>query len=238
MHSPPRERPVINGLRFFIIGGGVISFAAGIVNAVTVLSVFGVASTHMTGLLTQLAVEGVGAEHTVPFGIVAGVVSAFVAGAAISGAVLQSSRLRLSHRYGVLLFVEGCLLLCATWLLSKGEFSGAAMAAMATGLQNALATQYSGAILRTTHITGIITDVGIAIGRALRGRGVERWRVCLHLVLLFGFGAGSLFGALAFMHIGPLAMAVPSVIILGCAVVYSRKRASLDDASEEMLDSE
>lgn len=236
MDTPVRHSPIANGMRFFTIGGGVISFAAGIVNAVTMLSVFGISSTHMTGMLTQLAVEGVGAEHTLPFAHVAGVGGAFVFGAAISGAVLQSSRLRVSHRYGVLLFLEGCLLLYATWLLTHNAFGGVALAAMATGLQNALATQYSGAILRTTHITGVITDVGVAIGRFLRGRTVEGWRVYLHLVILLGFGSGSVLGALAFMRVGPMTMCVPAVIILACSIVYWRKRASLDHASEEIIE--
>jgi hypothetical protein len=36
--------------------------------------------------------------------------------------------------------------------------------------QNAMVTAYSGAVLRTTHITGMSTDIGIVIGKYLRDR--------------------------------------------------------------------
>merc|ERR1719191_1161741 len=37
----------------------------------------------------------------------------------------------------------------------------------ACGLQNGMATSYSGAVIRTTHVTGIATDVGLISGRLL-----------------------------------------------------------------------
>lgn len=236
MPPPTRDQPTFEALRFFIVGGGVISLAAGMVNAITVLSVFGIPSTHMTGMLTQLAIEGVGLEHTLPFAHVAGVVGGFVTGAAISGGVLQSTRLRLSHRYGMLLLLESTLLWGATGLLMHGDFTGIVLASVAVGLQNAFATQYSGAILRTTHITGVITDVGIAIGRLVSGRPVSPWRMYLHLAILFGFGSGSIVGTLLFLQFDVQTMAIPAAIILLCAVVYWRRRAALDQVSEEIVE--
>lgn len=236
MDAPIRSAPPLIGLRFFIVGGGVISFAAGMVNAITIVSVFEIPTTHMTGMLTQLAVEGIGVGHTFPFTQVAWVVGGFITGAAISGAVLQSSRLRLSHRYGMLLLFESALLLGATYALHHEHFAGVVIAALAAGLQNALATQYSGAILRTTHITGVVTDLGIALGRWLRGRRVDAWRVYLHLAILTGFGLGSIAGTVSFLRAGALTMLLPATIILVCALVYWRKRSALDDVSEALVE--
>lgn len=235
MYSPPREAPAFAFLRFFVIGGGVISLAGGIINACTLLSSFGLASTHMTGLLTQLAVESVGAEAVVPLGYVAALVAAFSGGAAISGAVLESSRLRFSHRYGYLLLLEGVILAFATYFLLDEQFFGVVLASIAAGLQNALATQYSSAVLRTTHVTGIVTDLGVSLGRWLRGAPTAPWRVYLHLTLLLGYGLGSVVGALIFMRVGAWTMAVPSVIISLCAIIYWRRRSTLDRASIKIL---
>jgi uncharacterized membrane protein YoaK (UPF0700 family) len=44
---------------------------------------------------------------------------------------------------------------------------------MACGLQNAMATGYSGAVIRTTHVTGIVTALGIAVGLAARRERVD-----------------------------------------------------------------
>lgn len=41
--------------------------------------------------------------------------------------------------------------------------------ALACGLQNALTSKYSGNVIRTTHLTGATTDLGIAFGHILRG---------------------------------------------------------------------
>lgn len=236
MDAPIRPAPTLLGLRFFIVGGGVISLAAGMVNAITIVSVFEIPTTHMTGMLTQLAVEGIGVGHTFPFAHVAWVVGGFITGAAISGGVLQSSRLRLSHRYGVLLLFESILLLLSCVALYYEHFAGVAIAALAAGLQNALATQYSGAILRTTHITGVVTDLGIALGRWLRGRHVQAWRVYLHLAILIGFGLGSIIGTVLFLRIGARTMLLPASIIFLCAIVYWRKRSALDDVSEGIVE--
>jgi len=236
MYSPPREAPAFAFLRFFIIGGGVISLAAGMVNACTLLSSFGLASTHMTGILTQLAVESVGAEAITPLRYVATLVLMFIGGAAVSGAVLESSRLRFSHRYGNLLMLEAAILAFATHFLLQEQFLGIALASLAAGLQNALATQYSSAVLRTTHLTGVLTDLGVSLGRLIRGAPTAPWRVYLHLTLFVGYGLGSVFGALVFMRIGAWTMAVPAGIICLCAIVYWRRRSSLDRASIKILE--
>merc|ERR1712151_184982 len=41
------------------------------------------------------------------------------------------------------------------------------VAAAACGLQNGMATHWGGAVVRTTHVTGLFTDVGLLLGRLL-----------------------------------------------------------------------
>jgi uncharacterized membrane protein YoaK (UPF0700 family) len=81
------------------------------------------------------------------------------------------------------------------------------------GLQNALITKISQAEIRTTHMTGIVTDLGIELGRMLYwNRDPAQPRVAANLVrlrlllaLLLGFFAGGVTGALGFRHAGYLA---------------------------------
>jgi uncharacterized membrane protein YoaK (UPF0700 family) len=40
---------------------------------------------------------------------------------------------------------------------------------MAMGMQNAMTTKFSGAVIRTTHITGLTTDMGIVTANWLQG---------------------------------------------------------------------
>lgn len=41
--------------------------------------------------------------------------------------------------------------------------------AMALGIQNAMTTKLSGAVIRTTHLTGLTTDLGILTAHWLQG---------------------------------------------------------------------
>jgi uncharacterized membrane protein YoaK (UPF0700 family) len=98
--------------------------------------------------------------------------------------------------------MESLLLIVASRMLKNGEYMGDCLAAMACGLQNAMATHYSGAVIRTTHVTGIITDLGIAVGLKLRGEPIEARRAGLLLVLLTGFFTGGILGSLGYTWIG------------------------------------
>jgi uncharacterized membrane protein YoaK (UPF0700 family) len=78
------------------------------------------------------------------------------------------------------------------------------------GLQNAVITKISKAEIRTTHITGLVTDLGIELGKLLYlnrsqpGSPVRanRQRLRVQLSLVLGFFLGGLLGALGFKHWG------------------------------------
>merc|ERR1712129_339902 len=58
------------------------------------------------------------------------------------------------------------VLLVATTLLADYKVARY-LAAGACGLQNGMVTMWTGAVVRTTHVTGLLTDVGLIIGRLL-----------------------------------------------------------------------
>ncbi len=81
----------------------------------------------------------------------------------------------LRRTYGWALLLEA-FFLWISYLVSNraaaktGWWFSEYFAAIACGMQNALCTSYSGAILRTTHLTGACTDIGISIGHEFRIR--------------------------------------------------------------------
>jgi uncharacterized membrane protein YoaK (UPF0700 family) len=98
------------------------------------------------------------------------------------------------------------------------------------GLQNALITKISSARIRTTHVTGMVTDIGIELGRLLYwnrdGDGAAGERVVAdvqNLKMLLGlvglFFAGGLVGAAGFSRFGfrfsiPLALLVAFIAVM------------------------
>ncbi|MEF1282305.1 YoaK family protein, partial [Vibrio fortis] len=97
---------------------------------------------------------------------------------------------------------------------------GQYFASAACGLQNAMITTYSGAIIRTTHMSGIITDLGIMIGARLKGTPFDRRKAKLLLFIVVGFLSGGLVGACLFQKFEITALAFPASFAFVIAFVY------------------
>lgn len=200
-------------------GAGLLSWNAGLINAVGLMGFSHEAISHISGITTQTGLAL--SRGDLPLAMHLGtVILAFFAGAAASGAIVGDSALRLGRRYGVALGVESVLLVAAMVSLQKDGLWGQYLASAACGLQNALATTYSGAVIRTTHVTGIVTDLGIALGRRLRGEAVPSNQPTLLFILFAGYLVGGLTGALLFHRIGGTTLAIPATFTALLALSY------------------
>lgn len=177
------------------IGSGLLACVAGSVNAVALLGLDHEAVSHVTGSAARLGLGAAGALPA-PLGHLALLVASFAVGAVLSGVLIPSSTLVFGRIYGVALLLEASLLALAVPMLQRGDFGGELLAAAACGLQNAMATTYSGAVVRTTHVTGVVTDLGLSLGHALRGSGFDLRRITLHSSILCGFLIGAALGGL------------------------------------------
>ena len=184
---------------------------AGWLNAIGVLGLAHQAISHVTGTITLSAIDAAKGDLA-PALHASTVVFFFFVGAALSGFIVQQPQLHMGRRYGVVLLLESLLLVLSLTFFDLSSISGEYLAAVAVGLQNALATTYSGAVIRTTHMTGIVTDLGLYVGHALRGQPVDRVRARLHVLLLLGFFVGGMGGKFAFDVVGYQAMIVPALV--------------------------
>ncbi len=185
--SLPRNRPLITA------GGAALACIAGYINVI-VLGFFQIPVSHMSGAASRIGVTLISKQYH-DLKIVMSIIVSFYLGAVISGVVIASPQLRPGRRYGIILIGEGFLLALATIFLNRGGHLGIPLASMACGLQNSMASSYCGLVIRTTHVTGIVTDLGVITGRRLRGHGTELWKVVLLLSLLGGFISGGIIGA-------------------------------------------
>ena len=189
----------------------------------------GAYTSHMTGYLSQVADSLVIGDVRVALVAVAAI-GAFVTGAAFSTILINWARIRhVGGQYALPIAVQGGLLAC---FAGGGVFTGEwgrvfslACLCFIMGMQNATITKISGARIRTTHATGMITDIGIELGRAAfrrahpgRGRGADRARLAIHLQLVGTFVAGGVAGALGFAHAGFAFALLPAAILLALSV--------------------
>ena len=205
-------------------GAGGLAFLAGMVNVTGVLGFTHEAVTHLTGVTTFLGA----ALATGDFGgglHLAGMLLAFVAGAALCGWVLGDSSLRHHPRYGAAFLLEAALLTGAVPLLEHRMAAGVFLTCAATGLQNALVSAFSGSLIRSTHLSGLFTDLGILTGQALRGLPTEtpRWKLCASVI--GGFFLGAVAGAACFPSLTYRTLLIPALATaaLGTAGLLSRK---------------
>jgi len=75
-------------------------------------------------------------------------------------------------------------------------------AAAANGIQNGMTSTYSANLIRTTHLTGTSTDIGLIIGQMIRGNMKNLWKFKVLVGLATSFWLGSLlsfYSATAFL---------------------------------------
>jgi uncharacterized membrane protein YoaK (UPF0700 family) len=196
----------------------VLTFVAGAVNAGGFLAI-GQYTSHMTGIVSSIA------DHLVlgTYGLVgAGIVCliAFMAGAAISAVLINWGRRNTRRKqYAYPIALEALLRLGFGVLgVSTGAWPGMLPLALPLlcflmGLQNATITKLSGARIRTTHLTGMVTDIGIELGKLAylhrdAGRLVhlqvvaDRRKLTILALLVTMFLLGGITGALGFSIYG------------------------------------
>ena len=186
-------------------------------------------TSHMTGYLSLLADNLAIANFWLAFVSILAI-SAFVAGAAFTAMLINWAREHYSHhQYSAPIAVQGVFLICFSWgwIFSSeaGRLFSLACLCFIMGMQNATITKLSGARIRTTHATGMVTDIGIEIGRAVYafirpGRGVHVAHKKLGILLsqVLSFLLGGFVGALGYGAIGFLFSLPLAFIMLGISL--------------------
>ena len=221
--------------RWIEVGGFSLTLIAGSVNAVGLLGFEHQAVSHLTGTATLLGERLVRGDGGSVLHLVL-VMLSFVVGATLSGFIVRDATLLLGRRYGVVLLLESALLFTAMLTLKNGWIIGHLLTSAACGLQNAMITTYSGATMRTTHVTGLFTDLGIALGGRLRGIPVSQRRVTLHLILIAGFILGGALGTATYDRYGYAALIVPAALALLLAAAYGLYWSIVNRAARRALE--
>ena len=157
---------------------GYLAFVGGFVNSCGFVLI-GTFTSHVTGNVGRLANDAALGHYAAAVAAL-NMVLFFFGGAFCASMIVESRHLGgpASRAYASALAVEALLLVLFTALSyvttaahPRVQDAEAALLCAAMGLQNALVTRLSGAVVRTTHLTGVITDLGIECARWLRFYG-------------------------------------------------------------------
>jgi uncharacterized membrane protein YoaK (UPF0700 family) len=98
--------------------------------------------------------------------------------------------------------------------------------AFSCGTQNAIFTHYSKSIIRTTHLTGITTDLGIGLAKFMISKDThESYLNKIRINLIISFIFGSLLGAIIFPSYKFNSFLLPSLISLTVGLQLYRSRS-------------
>ncbi|MBU2880931.1 DUF1275 domain-containing protein [Psychrosphaera sp. B3R10] len=221
--------------RWVEYGSFVLALVAGLVNSIGLLGFKHQSISHLSGTATLLGTGIINSTYSDVFHLLVVLIS-FLVGAAVSGYFLSSGVVKLGRNYSRLLYFEAILLLCSIYFLTNDTLQGHYLASAACGLQNALVTTYSGAVIRTTHVTGLFTDLGIMLGAKLRGDEFDKRKALLFLIIIVGFILGGALGAYFFVMFRFNALFIPAIICALLALAYSIYNAKISHSAVEIND--
>ena len=216
--------------------GLLLAGVAGAINAGGFLAIQRYTS-HMTGIVSGVADDlALGHGGLALAGVL--LVGVFISGAVTTTLLINwARRRRLRSEFALSLLLEALLLLAFGLVGANLAHTSALLVPAAAallcfimGLQNAMVTKISQAEVRTTHMTGVITDLGIELGKLLYWNRTpdtpaepmvraNRDRLRLHATLLACFAGGGLAGALAFQSLGYYATVPIALVLAGLAAV-------------------
>ena len=223
---------------------GYLALVAGLVNSSGFILI-GTFTSHVTGNVGRMA-DNLALGHGEAALLAATMIGAFFLGAFLASMALESNATRRKPVvYALLLFGEAAFL--GSFYVLAGHVdpghprvldSIALLLCTAMGLQNSLVTRLSGAVVRTTHLTGVVTDLGIEGARWFRfwrahlGRQTQLRMTLgnaeparphapksfLLLTILLSFISGSAVGAMLTMAIRHTAILLPVLLLVGGGV--------------------
>ena len=223
--TPMHER---KDFKWLIIGGCLLTLIAGFVNAVVFLET-SVKPTHATGVTTAAAAHLAKGQFT-QMGNMFCLIGPFLAGSTLASTAVGSDKFVMGHRYGIILVLVGLFYMGGTVFMREYHNKWVAIAfyAAGAGMQNSLCTSFSGAVIRTTHVTGMLTDIGMVLGHIIRSDVLrideqatsDRWKLQVLIPQILSFFLGGLLGTLAQEDMGADAAFVGAGTMAALGILY------------------
>lgn len=208
-----------------------LSLVAGMVNVAGLLAVHRL-TTNVTGHFAFFA-EELSQENFLQGLIFLFFLVSFLAGAFCSNLLVEIMvRRDVRHMHtipvGIEMILIGSIAFMSRDAIATHPDAVAAVLLFAMGLQNALVTYLSNQVVRTTHLTGLFTDLGIELSQLFFYRKDSaqlklKATIRLRLIIIGGFFMGGTLGGLFYFLIGHRVFFI-AVGILGIALIYDSIR--------------
>lgn len=199
---------------------GLLSLTAGSVNAAGYLSFF-VLTTNVTGHVALFAEKLASADADGAW-IIGLWMLMFFLGAFVSSIIINVIGRNQRFAYTLPIIIELIILLLAAnniqWFeqtaYNNHLVAGSLLFAM--GLQNAMVSMISGSVVRTTHLTGMFTDLSIELAGGLYGKrnNILYSKILLRLIIIGFFFTGCILSACIFHYLKYRTFYIPAALLI------------------------
>ena len=196
---------------------------AGYINTILLIE-FGFPVSQMTGVMSILSESSFYANAELSLKALI-VLFGFIGGAFLSGMLIGDRQHRQDKRFALGMTILSLLLIISAILAILVHPLTLLTTSIACGLHNALIANYRGLQMRTTHVTGIVTDIGVYLAKLLRHK-TWPWQAWLLVLIVLGFLIGGLFGIQAFKWLEGASLFIPALACLPLAVAWLRLEKS------------
>ena len=204
----------------------ILTCLAGAVNAISIFGYDGTTVSHLTGLVSKVAINITEGSFEGVWEVLR-VILLFFLGAVVSGFITGERAFYLHKRYGFIIIAIGVLIFIPYFLPIK---YGVLVFAFVMGLQNGMVVSFKGIVVRMTHMSGNITDLGVFIGYKLRKNNNEKLITGLiPFVAIISFIIGGILGILLYKSIHNIVFFITSSIYLILGIVYFILRNKCND---------
>lgn len=227
-----------------------LSFQAGVINCGGFMACHRFV-THVTGFATHFGNEIATAHYQSAFGILT-VPFFFLLGAFCTGyfTEVQISRGNRPRYYNIFGFIAIVMISVALFghfgqlgvfgepINVLADYILLGVLCFCSGTQNATVTSASGSVIRTTHLTGITTDLGLSLMKYFAlyprswktsdhltsQRSKDKLNILIRMGLILSFILGSVFGGMFFLNFEYLGFLLPATISLILSMITFKNR--------------
>lgn len=203
----------------------ILTFLAGAINAISIFGYDGTTVSHLTGLVSKAAINISDGKFYDSWDVLRVILSFFL-GTIISGVVTGERAFYLYKRYGFIILAIGILVIVPYFLTVKYSVL---LFSFIMGLQNGMVVTFKGTVVRMTHMSGNITDLGVFIGYKIRRNKNEKAVTgIIPFVAIISFMFGGIVGALLYgvIHNGVFFLFAGIYVLLSVIYFILRHRSN------------
>ena len=203
---------------FYLIWIESLTFLAGAIN-ICAMVLYGMTITHYTGNISNAAIA-IGSGQILILNKFLSYIVLFFLGSVIAGLLSHEQKSGLRKYHGIIPILFGIIIL-VIYKYFNSNVAILRILAFGMGIQNGTCKKIDGVLVRTTHMTGYITDAAFSLVSIIRGHSEQAWKLRFYLISISVYFAGGLASLITIKMIGSLAIAVVAILYILHGIIIS-----------------